>query len=281
MTDLLTHPSRIDKLSAMETNKPIHDISKCQKKSKILYAGDTTLQTAASYLAGILTHYNLDFDYVASDQPIGRALGANYGLYIISDYPVNNWTEDDFNKVLQAVQAGAGLLMIGGWESYHGLAGEYHNSPLAKALPVTMQNSDDRVNSPDPCLMEVLASHEIIAGLPFNRPPAIGGYNRVAAKPDSQEILALRPVEISADKAGRFDFMVGQPDPLLVLGNFGAGRTAAFASDVAPHWVGTLVDWGPQRIKAQGPGAEAVEVGNHYAEFFARLVKWTMNIEMK
>lgn len=276
--DLLTLPSRGDKLSAMDTNKSVSDISNYQKNPKILYAGDTTLQTAASYLAGILTHYEFDFDYVASDEPIGPKLTADYGLYIISDFPVNNWNEDDFAQVLDNVRAGAGLLMIGGWESFHGLAGEYHNSPLAQALPVTMQDSDDRVNSPDPCLIEVLVKHEIIDGLPFDRPPAIGGYNRITPKSDATKILALRPVQIASPGAGKYDFTLGQAEPLLVLGNFDAGRTAAFASDVAPHWVGTFVDWGPDRIRAQAEDAEGVEVGNHYAEFFARLVKWAMNM---
>lgn len=244
---------------------------------KILYAGDTSLDTAASYLAGILTHFGLQFDYRASDQPIAPALEAsNHALYIISDYPVNNWTDADMNKVLENVKNGAGLLMIGGWESYHGLAGEYHNSLLAEALPVKMQDSDDRVNSPDPCLIEVLQNHEIIDGLPFDRPPAIGGYNRFAPKPEATEILALRPVMISAKGEGQFGFETGQRDSLLVVGEYGQGRTACLATDVAPHWVGTLVDWGPQRVDAQGPGAEAVEIGNDYAEFFRRLVCWTM-----
>jgi hypothetical protein len=65
-------------------------------------------------------------------------------------------------------------------------------------------------------------------------------------------------------------------DPLLVIGAAGAGRTAAFLSDVAPHWVGPLVDWGLPRVSAQAPGAPAIEVGAYYAQFFTRLVHWAL-----
>ena len=40
----------------------------------ILYLGDTALDRQASYLAGVLTHYGLDFDYVGSDECFSDAL---------------------------------------------------------------------------------------------------------------------------------------------------------------------------------------------------------------
>ena len=61
-----------------------------------------------------------------------------------------------------------------------------------------------------------------------------------------------------------------------MVGRHGRGRTAAFTSDVAPHWVGGLVDWGPERVGTQAPEANDIEVGSHYAEFFTRLIRWTM-----
>ena len=56
---------------------------------------------------------------------------------------------------------------------------------------------------------------------------------------------------------------------------FSRGRVAAFATDVAPHWVGGLVDWGDRIITAQAPGANEVEIGNWYAELLANMVGWT------
>ncbi|MBN1555658.1 MAG: hypothetical protein JXA11_13015 [Phycisphaerae bacterium] len=245
----------------------------------ILYAGDTSLTTAASYLAGVLTHAGLAFDYIAGDQPIAPALTEGpRNLYIISDYPVKNWTDAAFQAVISAVRNGAGLLMIGGWESYHGLAGEYHDSPLAEALPITMEDVDDRVQSRRAWLMRAVESHPILDGLPFRTPPTVGGFNRITPKPDATELLRAVAVEISNAPDEGLQLTTGASESLLVVGAYGQGRTAALATDVAPHWVGTFVDWGTPRVSAQAPGAEAVEVGCHYAEFFTRLVKWTLGI---
>lgn len=243
---------------------------------RILYAGDTALSSAAAYLAGILSHYKLPFDYLASDQPIAAALqGGAYGLYILSDYPRSNFRRADFAAVLAAVQAGAGLLMIGGWDSFQGLAGHYAGSPLEQALPVRLRRRDDRVNSPQPCVIEKTADHAILDGLPWRQPATVGGYNHVARKPASQVLLTARHTDIRV-RGGQIHFKPGRAAPLLIVGRYGQGRTAAFTSDVAPHWVGTLVDWGKKRIQAQAPGGSAVEIGCDYAEFFARLVRWTM-----
>ncbi len=244
---------------------------------KILYAGDTSLTTAAGYLAGILSHHGLGFDYVASDEPLAPAIdGLRHALYIISDFPVNNWRENDFATVLDSVAAGAGLLMIGGWESYHGLGGDYDTSPLSQSLPVIMQSGDDRVNCPQPCLIEKRCDHEILADLPFDRPPGIGGYNLFKVKGDATEILSARHFDATMSADGSYSFAKGIAAPLLVVGEFGSGRVAALATDVAPHWVGGFVDWGMPRISARGPGAGDIEVGSYYAEFFANLVKWCM-----
>ena len=94
------------------------------------------------------------------------------------------------------VEQGAGLLMIGGWESFHGLAGEYNKSPLAAVLPVTMQSCDDRRNSAQPCLIEKVADHDILADLPWDEPPTIGGYNLITAKPEAETLLSAAKVSV-------------------------------------------------------------------------------------
>jgi uncharacterized membrane protein len=151
--------------------------------------------------------------------------------------------------------------------------GEYHDSPLAEVLPVAMLGRDDRRNCAQPCLVEKVAEHPILEGLPWDRPPGIGGFNAFAAGPDSQTLL--NSAQFSARWNGRdFEFSRGQAAPLLVVGERGSGRTAALATDVAPHWVGGLVDWGDRRI-AQEVAGGVVEFGNWYAEFFRKLLVWT------
>lgn len=263
--------------------------------NSILYAGDSDLRGAAAYLAGVLTHAGLSFHHVASDAPLRPLLTAHRPrLYILSDYPAENLAEADVERIVRDVAQGSGLLMIGGWESFHGAAGEYQRSPLAEVLPVVIQPSDDRVNAPQPCLMEKRIDHPILDGLPLEHPPGIGGYNRVRPKADAEVLLSARHLSVEVrrrDQAApppgagdpalehpalEYTLTRGDQAPLLVVGRHGRGRTAAFTSDVAPHWVGGLVDWGPERVRAQAPEADAIEVGSYYAEFFTRLVLWTM-----
>ena len=77
---------------------------------------------------------------------------------------------------------------------------------------------------------------------------------------------------------GDFEFSAGAESPLLVVGECGRGRTAALATDVAPHWVGGLVDWGDGRV-VQEVNAGAIDVGNLYARFFRNLLVWTGRLE--
>ncbi len=136
-----------------------------------------------------------------------------------------------------------------------------------------MQTRDDRRNCPQSCLVWQAADHPLLAGLPWDRPPSIGGFNAIAAKPDAATLLVAR--EFDVHRAGdALEFTPRAESPLLVVGQYGQGRTAALATDVAPHWVGGLVDWGDRRIVQQVAGAE-IEVGNWYAQFFRNLLDWT------
>lgn len=240
---------------------------------KICYLGDDHLRGAAAYLAGILAHFGIEFDYVPSAESApGGFASEPYSAYVVSDYPAARFGEAAMCHVAARVRQGAGLVMIGGWESFHGRLGEYHRSPLAEVLPVTMQSCDDRRNRAQPCLIEKLADHDILADLPWEEPPGIGGYNLLAAKPQAQSLLDAAIFSVRyAGKTWKFD-RVGST-PLLVVGNHGAGRTAALATDVAPHWVGGFVDWGDKRI-TQEVGGGTIEVGNWYAQFFRNLVAW-------
>ena len=116
--------------------------------------------------------------------------------------------------------------------------------------------------------------HEILGSLPFDQnTPVIGGYNSFKAKEHALTILSAS--EYKAQKKNRdVELFRGNISPLLVTGNFGSAKTAAFAGDVAPHWVGPFVDWGDKRVITTTPGAETIEVGCWYAEFFSSLIKW-------
>ena len=138
------------------------------------------------------------------------------------------------------VANGGGLLMIGGFLSFSGIGGAacYHNTALADILPITMLGFDDRVECPESIVPIATTAHPILANLPKTW-PAFLGYQRLVAKDDAVTL------------------MKADADPFLTVGTFGAGRTAAFASDCSPHW-GTpgFVEW------------------DHYSKFWSQLSQW-------
>jgi uncharacterized membrane protein len=248
----------------------------------ILYCGDTNLEGAAGYLAGLITHFGWRFDYVPSHVAMTREVIARpHSLLILSDYPAAQFDEELQDLALTQVERGMGLLMIGGWESFHGFGGNWDGTPLGKALPVEIENRDDRVNFSQPTLLtrEGDENHPTTARLPWeSHPPTLGGLNRVRPKEDGETVLVAIPHQVQ-EVDGRFVFSARTPHPALVLGTESHGRTAAFLSDVAPHWVGGFVDWGPERITAQAAGAAAIEVGSHYAQFWKQLLAWVGRLE--
>jgi len=242
----------------------------------ILYLGDTSLDTAAAYLAGVISRCGWEFEYFPSDEDLPAiALEPDWALVIISDYPARRMTTDLQRQMISRVADGAGLLMIGGWESFHGLGGDWNGTPIGDILPVRISSEDDRVNCDHPVFARPVAPHPITDGLPWDsRPPLIGGLNRVQAEPDTVTVLPAEHchVEFAGDVP---ELSPVASDPLLVVSTQTAGRTAALMTDVAPHWVGPLVDWGPERVSAEAPGAEPVEIGNLYARFLQQLLTWT------
>jgi uncharacterized membrane protein len=269
-----------------------------------LYLGDDDITRAAAYLCGVMTYYHLPFEHVDSSAGLPDHFSSTrYDAYIISDYPRTNFQTGQLERIRDSVAQGAGLLMIGGWESFHGQLGEYHKSVLAEVLPVEMLQCDDRCNFSQGAMVLKHHDHPIFDGLTWARPPVIGGLNQFTAKPESNLLLKAvtadiqvvneyevvncnnsvfnyicRPVE------ERFSLLLPGGDamfltlteifPLLVVGQYGKGRTAALATDAAPQWVGGLVDWGKQRISQKLSNGNRVEVGEDYARFFAQLVRW-------
>lgn len=238
----------------------------------VLYCGDTALDNAAAYLAGLLTRWGFEFDYCPSDRQLDPASVLGRRLVILSDYPSAQMNPDAQARLLDAVSAGTNLLMIGGWESFHGLGGDWDRTAIAAALPVDIQRDDDRLNCDHPVLIRQVASHPAVDGLPWtDRAPYVGGFNRFQPRPQAKVILAADRVRVH-HRDGLWQVELVETHPLLVVGSYGSGTTAALATDVAPHWVGGFVDWGDQRVTGQAQGSTAIEVGDLYAKFWNQLL---------
>lgn len=243
-------------------------------KPCICYFGDDELSGPAAYLAGVMGYCGFAYDHIPSRKPVPNdVLDIPYALYVISDYPSAGFSVAQLERLVEHVERGSGLLMIGGWESYFGRVGEYINRPIARALPVYLMFSDDRVNCPQGCVARLAKRHPVTDGLPWEHPPIVIGFNRVVPKPESLVLLTAERLAI-ADVDGQCVFEIAEQSPLLVVGKYGGGRTAALACDVAPHWVGGLVDWGQRRIVQQIPSGGYVEVGDAYVRFLGQLLAW-------
>ena len=238
-------------------------------RKEVLYCGDATLATGACYLGGVMALAGIVFDYVEMEASFPeRLLEKEYALIILSDYPSGNFPPGALKKIAGKVGQGTSLLMIGGWESFHGLIGDYDASDLAPVLPVQCLTRDDRLNWFQGLIPEVVSPHPILKNLPWDEPPMVCGCNIVKAKKEATVVLALRKLLIEKGKLS-----LGKESlPLLVVGAYGKGRTGAVTTDFAPHWVGGLVDWGSERVTAQAPGGRKVEVGNHYVSFIKNIL---------
>lgn len=173
---------------------------------------------------------------------------ARFDAALLSDYAAGRL---DAERLARAVEGGLGLVMVGGWLSFG--RGGYARSPLARALPVEMEDGDDRRALVRGAHPKKLRDHPALADLDWENAPVLCGANRVRAKPGAEVVLEL----------------AGQP--LLVVGEHGRARVAAYAGDLAPHWSGGLTDWGSGTV----PGPEGEEMGTDYVAFVARLLSWT------
>lgn len=175
-----------------------------------------------------------------------------YDCVVLSDIGANslllhpgtfNRSEPRPNRVTAIadyVRGGGGLVMVGGYLTFQGIDGKgrWHGTAVEEVLPVAISPVDDRVEEPAGLEPVVVSEHEVLTGIdgPW---PALLGYNRVRADPAASVLVTVGA------------------DPLVVVGEAGAGRSAAFTSDCAPHWAPPpFVAW------------------EHYARLWSQLVVW-------
>src|SRR3954468_5603194 len=101
----------------------------------VLYLGDTSLSGAAAYLAGLMTAFGIGYDYVPSDEDLSSEMASEgRKLFILSDYPASRMLPPVQESTLEQVHdQAAGLLMIGGWESFRGHGGNWDSKPIGNA----------------------------------------------------------------------------------------------------------------------------------------------------
>ena len=233
-------------------------------KKRALYLGDSPKNGPACYLLGILKHARFSITHIEPSKTLSRSLMRNpFSLIIISDYSRKKLNVSHMAWMEERVKKGAGFVMIGGWCSFNGFNQGYKGSLIEKILPVTCLHRDDRQNLASGAFFDrARISHPAFRAISLLPSPVLVGYNKVLAKKKNQILLRVR---------GSTN---GKQNPLLVVGHYGKGKTAAWTSDLAPHWCGGLLDWGKRRLKIKIAKNIQIEVGNTYIHFFTTLFKW-------
>jgi uncharacterized membrane protein len=165
------------------------------------------------------------------------------------------------------VNAGAGLLMIGGQNSLG--PGGYADAPIGRLLPVMVGGRDSpQERSPFvPQLTDDGLAQPAMAGL--------GDWFPTAAAPARHPLPPLRGnVVVAGAKAGAQVLLVhpdragpdGKPQIVLAVQRYGQGRTAAFTADTTYLWYLPLRELGQD---------------SPYNRFWGQLIRWLANSEVR
>ena len=213
----------------------------------VLEAAGHEVTFQPSHVAADHFPYTIE-ELAAYDVVVLSDIGANTLLVPKAVFVGGQSVPNRLRSLAEWVAAGGALLMVGGYLSFQGIEGKanYRNTPLAEVLPVLMEVGDDREETPEGSTAHVTDhGHPVTQGIP-EPGPRILGFQRLEARVGTQ-VLA----------------MVGD-HPLLVVGTHGAGRVAAFATDMGPHWLPRgFVEW---------PG---------YARLWQQLAAWLADKEGK
>lgn len=192
---------------------------------------ETEIGRVRAYMEGYADITHIPAHLVATEFPDSAEKLKGYDAVLVSDVGANSFllhpdtfqrsipTPDKLKAIADYVEQGGAFGMIGGYMTFMGIEGKgrYHGTVIEEILPVTMMQTDDRREHPEGITVTA-CQDPLTEGLPSPWPYLLG-YNKLTAK-DGARVLA------------QFE-----GDPILTLGTYGNGRTFAWASDCAPHWM--------------------------------------------
>lgn len=151
-----------------------------------------------------------------------------YDVYILGDLPAAALGNQQLRGLADAVDRGAGLVMLGGDNTFGG--GGYQKTPIADVLPIQMSTRpQDTVETMDqPLQLSLVRSHPITD---------LGGD-----RPD--QVWESLPKQLGANRLGDIKVAPGievlletkTSQPMLVVGSYGQGRVATVAFDSTHRW---------------------------------------------
>jgi uncharacterized membrane protein len=164
---------------------------------------------------------------IEEDQP--------FDVIIIENLNARAIGTEQLQQIATAVENGTGLMMVGGYHSFG--PGEYAQTPLAAVLPVEMQAFERQPLGLAARLQTDFHVTGEIAMVPI-RPHAVSML--ATPQENRQRWSELPPLQganrIISKNTGRVLVASANNDPLLVAGDYGAGRVLAFAGDSTWRW---------------------------------------------
>ncbi len=141
---------------------------------------------------------------------------------------------DRIRLTVEAVEAGKGMMFLGGWYSFTGEIGKggWGRTRLADILPVRCLEHEDLTESTEgfqPVVTD--AGRKPLDGIDFSSCPPILGYNETRPSAEGEVLMEFA-------ETGH---------PLLATRRTGDGKVLAFTSDPAPHWGCNFVFWDEYR----------------------------------
>ena len=202
----------------------------------------TTFHLGAEQLINSIDSTQFEIEYMTSHEAAEKFPSKisdlqKYSSIILSDIGSNTillhpkvWIEGEtfvnrLKLIKDYVQLGGSFLMVGGYLSFQGINGtaRYKGTPIEEILPVNILPYDDRIEIPEGFNITIKKEdHEILLGLSGSWPPLLG-LNEVVPSSTSKTIIST-PESVGSH-------------PLLVIGEYGSGKTMARTSDIGPHWV--------------------------------------------
>ena len=180
---------------------------------------------------------DLTFKSLRSDRDWPVDLGnwfspGKFDIFILGDVDSSALGDKQLEQLADRVSDGAGLVMLGGLNTFD--SGGYANSPLDKAIPVKMKAvAVARPGQPRPDQLDGPIAIQIARLHPINELgddsatiwkelPPLKGANRFSGIKVAPGVQVL----LQSDKK----------EPLMAVGEFGKGRSAAIAFDSTWQW---------------------------------------------
>lgn len=152
---------------------------------------------------------------------------AQLRLVIIGDIAPSRFEPEALRDLATFVEQGGALLTLGGLNSYG--AGDWQRTALAPVFPVEMTSEDGLKDGPLPIIAEPSELAHPAVGLGIHADHSLMMWKQLPAFAGVNRVSRVRPLARTLLKA--------DTSPLLVVQEYGRGRSAAFMGDTTWQWI--------------------------------------------